>query len=108
MLSQSDGPVAKSGGLPAYGEKGAAVGEEASDFVLGESDDEDEETSPPPPVDAEEPVELPPSYEDAEGVTVGDEKREQLVLHYIKPQDTLLGLSMLYKVEVRSAFASHV
>ncbi|ORY79335.1 hypothetical protein BCR35DRAFT_304754 [Leucosporidium creatinivorum] len=104
VLGKSDdkrGAVATSG-LPSYGEKGAAVEEEAGDFVLGDSDDEDERDAPPPPVDAEERLELPPAYEDAEGVAAGaagDEKREQLVLHYIKPQDTLLGLSLQYKVE---------
>lgn len=107
VLGKSDvkrGAVATSSGLPAYGEKGAAVEEEAGDFVLGDSDDEEDQRAPPPPVDAEEPVELPPAYEEAEGVTAGaagDEKRQQLVLHYIKPQDTLLGLSLQYKVEVR-------
>lgn len=106
VLGKSDvkrGAVAKSG-LPAYEEKSAAV-EEAGDFVLGDSDDEEERGLPPAPVDAEKPLEQPPpAYEDAQGVAtggVGDEKRQQVVLHYLKPQETLLGLSMQYKVDVR-------
>lgn len=100
---ESSASVAKVGGLPQYSEtKGKdAVVEEAGDFVLGDSDDEEESPPSPPTASDEE----PPAYDEQVGAVdgkAGDDKREQLEVHYLKPQDTLLGLSLQYGVEVRS------
>lgn len=81
------------------------------DFVLGESDDDDEQ---PPPLDDEQ----PPAYNlDDVGTSSATEKEneaptqasrdekkrqdDQVQVHYIKPDETLLGLAMRYRVDVR-------
>lgn len=84
--------------------------EKQNGFVLGDdSDDEESELPPPPP-----PLEVfdpdqPPAYNDSRDENDNDKdengdekgaKGEQCNLHYIKPDETLLGLSMKYGVEV--------
>ncbi|GAA6009219.1 hypothetical protein JCM11491_004232 [Sporobolomyces phaffii] len=75
-------------------------------FVLGDDSDDDcafDDDSPPPPPRPEHlaPDAAPPAYQGA--LTDHDErrdtKREQCDLHYIKPDDTLVGLAMKYRVE---------
>ncbi|GAA5936156.1 uncharacterized protein JCM15063_002726 [Sporobolomyces koalae] len=89
-----------SGNLPVY-----TLDTEAKDFVLGdESDDEgNPPQTPPPGLDPSE-ADLPPAYDDetVKNVTEASQEKqaeEQCNLHYIKPEETLLGLSMKYRVE---------
>lgn len=90
-------------------------------FVLGDDSDDDDETdlSPPPPPPLLAPLEeespsfnpdQPPAYDDPKHPHDDDyetnekegAKRDQCNIHYIKPDETLLGLSLSYSIEVRS------
>ncbi|GAA5898701.1 uncharacterized protein JCM6883_003395 [Sporobolomyces salmoneus] len=83
---------------PSYSE------EKEDGFVLGDDSDDEEEVSPPPQLSesSNSPTEEPPAYREDNATEQVDEKgdkREQCNLHYIKPDETLLGLAMKYKVE---------
>ena len=89
-------------------------------FVLGDDSDDDEtDLSPPPPPPLPAPLEeespsfdpdQPPAYDDPKHPHDDDyetnekegTKRDQCNIHYIKPDETLLGLSLSYSIEVRS------
>ncbi|GAA5909829.1 hypothetical protein JCM5296_001830 [Sporobolomyces johnsonii] len=92
--SKAPTPSASSSRLPAYS---APAQDQAGDFVLGDDSDV-EDDAPPPPLDALFDGEQPPAYEDEGAPPVLDDKREQCSLHYLKPDETLLGLSMRYGV----------
>ena len=93
--SVAPGAVAASAALPPdY--------EETGDFVIGDEDDEHAEI-----YSQSEKAELvgePPAYDatEAEGAAPFNEKgaagtsSDQMQLHYLRPEDTLLGLSMKY------------
>ncbi|KAK4058398.1 hypothetical protein OIO90_000556 [Microbotryomycetes sp. JL221] len=81
--------------------------EQQDDFVLGsddddedDEDDDDEKSPPPPPHD-----DSPPAYT-ATMTPVPDSKqekqsRDKLSVHYIKPEETLTGISLHYRVDGR-------
>lgn len=48
----------------------------------------------------------PPSHDIAAGTSSSEKQRLQPQIHYIQPDDTLLGLSMRYGVDVRSVTCS--
>ncbi|KAK4051853.1 hypothetical protein OIV83_002558 [Microbotryomycetes sp. JL201] len=79
--------------------------EEQSEFVLGSDDDEPSEEVDTVSEGAR-PVSPPPAYHNLADAPapydVHDEKcRDKLSVHYIKPQETLLGLSLQYRVDAR-------
>lgn len=95
------------GRLPSYDNVGQS--EDVGGFVLGDDSDDEEQnlstkTEPPPP--AEEDWGAPPAYDGhgnamEMGTDVKKEERVQPSIHYIRPEETLLGLSMKYGVDVR-------
>ncbi|SCV71114.1 BQ2448_2702 [Microbotryum intermedium] len=95
---------------PSYDEQG-------NGFILGDDEAERDSSSPPPPID-DDSAYFPPSYHQVAQV-IGDDAisnatsangkqhhekeaqqpREQCSMHYLKPDDTLLGLALHYKVD---------
>ncbi|GAA5967330.1 hypothetical protein JCM21900_002122 [Sporobolomyces salmonicolor] len=90
--SKAPTPSASFSQLPAYS---APPQDKPDDFVLGDDSDDEHDALPP---DAPFEGEQPPAYEEEGAPPVTDDKREQCSLHYIKPDETLLGLSMRYGV----------
>ncbi|GAA5946551.1 hypothetical protein JCM3765_000291 [Sporobolomyces pararoseus] len=88
---------------PSRSEPPKYTDEEAAGFVLGEDseDEEEEEYASPPSISPSE--ELPPAYQEGETLSElknnDNGKREQCNIHYIKPDETLVGLSLKYGVE---------
>lgn len=48
----------------------------------------------------------PPPHDIAAGTSSSEKQRSQPQIHYVQPDDTLLGLSMRYGVDVRTAKCS--
>lgn len=103
MLGSAEGqkpPSASGSGLPVYEEEVEEVAKE--EFIIGdEDDDEDEKVD----VDAVPTPDSPPPYYEEGDVVVPAEKAEggdraQCSIHYIKPADTLAGLSLHYRCDV--------
>lgn len=102
MLGSAEGqkpPSASGSGLPVYEEEVEEVAKE--EFIIGdEDDDEDEKVD----VDAVPTPDSPPPYYEEGDVVVPAEKAEggdraQCSIHYIKPADTLAGLSLHYRCD---------
>ncbi|BGP23213.1 hypothetical protein JCM10295v2_002107 [Rhodotorula toruloides] len=93
------------GRLPSY--NGSERVEDAGDFVLGDDSDEEKDdlsNANPPPRPVAGDWGEPPAYDEHvdEKTVEADEKkavRVQPSIHYIRPEETLLGLSMKYGVD---------
>lgn len=100
LMGGGDARASAKGGLPGYSESGRSrstrqtMDEDSGDFVLG--DDEDDEALPT----ADARASPPPSYEGGLAPLKDEKGREQVSLHYLRPEDTLNGLALKYGVEV--------
>ena len=95
--------------LPTYeavGVGSSAMEGRAGEFVLGGDSDDEEDGGVVGESEGEGVAEDPPAYVDSARdtalPTAADTERqaEQTQVHYIQPEETLLGLSMRYKVDV--------
>lgn len=100
LMGGGDARASAKGGLPGYTESSGSrstsqtIEEDTGDFVLG--DDEDDEALPT----ADARASPPPSYEGGSEPLKKEKGREQVSLHYLRPEDTLNGLALKYGVEV--------